>query len=284
MSAVAIVITAAVAMIVVERVKPGVQQPRVAGWWMRLGLLNLVQVGAVYLGASSWDQWLPQWRLIDARPLGTAAGAAIGYLCITFVFYWWHRARHEIPLLWRWLHQVHHSPVRIEVLTSFYKHPLEILINAVLLSSILYVLVGLDPATAAVVTAIAGVGELFYHWNLRTPHWLGYLFQRPEAHRRHHQRNYHRANYSDLPLWDLLFGTFDNPRQTPQHCGFADDAECALTHLLIGRMPQTGAMAGLPSSIDELDMEGSEFHAGARPRTARQRPPVSQPTSADANR
>ncbi|MBK9657441.1 MAG: sterol desaturase family protein [Rhodanobacteraceae bacterium] len=49
-------------------------------------------------------------------------------------------ARHQIPLLWRYLHRVHHSPARIEVLTSFYKHPLEILLNGVLMSSILYVL------------------------------------------------------------------------------------------------------------------------------------------------
>lgn len=238
MNAVALVIAVAAAMLAIERLRPGVDPPRVRGWYLRLGLLNLAQIGVVYLGAVTWELWLPQWRLADARPLGTAAGAAIGYLAITFVFYWWHRARHQIPFLWRWLHQVHHSSVRIEVLTSFYKHPLEILINGVLMSSILYVLVGVDAGTAAIVTAVTGVAELFYHWNVRTPHWLGYLFQRPESHRRHHERGIHRGNYSDLPLWDLLFGTFDNPRQTPQHCGFANNAECALGDLLIGRMPR----------------------------------------------
>lgn len=238
MNAVAVVAGVAILMIAVEQVRPGVQQPTVAGWWARLGVLNLAQVGIVYLGAASWDQWLPQWRLFDARGLGTAGGAAIGYLVITFVFYWWHRARHQIPLLWRYLHQLHHSPARIEVLTSFYKHPLEILLNGVLMSGILYVLVGVDAPTAAVVTAITGVAELIYHWNIRTPHWLGYWFQRPESHRRHHERDWHRANYSDLPIWDLLFGTFDNPRQTPEHCGFLAAQERALGDLLIGRMPR----------------------------------------------
>lgn len=238
MNAVAVVAGVAILMIAVEQVRPGVQQPRVAGWWARLCVLNVAQIGIVYLGAASWDQWLPQWRLFDARALGAAAGAALGYLVITFVFYWWHRARHQIPLLWRYLHQVHHSPARIEVLTSFYKHPLEILLNGVLMSAILYVLVGVDPPTAAVVTAITGVAELFYHWNVRTPHWLGYCFQRPESHRRHHERGWHRANYSDLPIWDLLFGTFDNPRQTPGHCGFVAAQERALGDLLIGRMPR----------------------------------------------
>ena len=56
----------------------------------------------------------------------TIGGAIVGYLAITFVYYWWHRWRHESPFLWRWFHQVHHSPQRIEIITSFYKHPLEI--------------------------------------------------------------------------------------------------------------------------------------------------------------
>jgi sterol desaturase/sphingolipid hydroxylase (fatty acid hydroxylase superfamily) len=133
---------------------------------------------------------------------------------------------------------VHHSPARIEVLTSFYKHPLEIAINGVLVSSVLYVIVGLEPATAAIVTAVAGVAELVYHWNVATPHWLGYLFQRPESHRRHHERGFHRCNYSDLPLWDLLFGTFDNPRATPVDCGFPAEQERQLARMLIGRTPR----------------------------------------------
>jgi sterol desaturase/sphingolipid hydroxylase (fatty acid hydroxylase superfamily) len=70
--------------------------------------------------------------MADLRPwsvdgLGTTGGAILGYFVITFVYYWWHRWRHEVPFLWRWLHQVHHSPARIEIITSFYKHPLEML-------------------------------------------------------------------------------------------------------------------------------------------------------------
>jgi sterol desaturase/sphingolipid hydroxylase (fatty acid hydroxylase superfamily) len=205
---------------------------------LRLVLINAVQIGVVYLGAWTWDRWLPQWQLFDGGALPVAVGALIGYVLITFVFYWWHRARHEIPVLWRWLHQVHHSPVRIECAMSFYKHPLEIAINGVLSSTVLYVLVGLPPATAAIVVAITGVAELAYHWNVRTPYWLGFVFQRPEMHRRHHERDWHRDNYSDLPVWDMLFGTFHNPRVTPVECGFANEAEVALGNLLLGKEPR----------------------------------------------
>ncbi len=237
MDSVTVVVAAAVVMMVVEQLRPGMRQPTVPGWIARLCLLNAVQVGVVYLGAATWDQMLPQFQLVDASALGPIGGAAVGYLVITFVFYWWHRARHEIPWLWR-LHQLHHSPARIEVLTSFYKHPLEIAINGVLMSTLLFVVIGLSPATAAIVTAVTGIAELVYHWNIATPHWLGYWFQRPESHRRHHERNFHRCNYSDLPVWDLLFGTFDNPREAPVDCGFPLHQERQLARLLTGRAPR----------------------------------------------
>lgn len=31
----------------------------------------------------------------------------------------------------------------------------------------------------------------------------------------HHERDVHARNYGDLPVWDMLFGTFVNPRQAP---------------------------------------------------------------------
>ncbi len=42
-------------------------------------------------------------------------------------------------------------------------------------------------------------------WKVRTPVWLGYLIQRPEAHCEYHRLGVHAYNYGDLPLWDLVF-------------------------------------------------------------------------------
>src|SRR5262249_59117185 len=103
------------------------------------------------------------------------------YLVITFIYYWWHRWRHEVDFLWRWLHQVHHSPQRIEVITSFYKHPLELLANSLLSAAIVYLLVGLGPEAAAGAVLLTGLAELFYHWNVPTPYWLGFVFQPPAS-------------------------------------------------------------------------------------------------------
>lgn len=235
MQPVLVVLIAAAVMWLVEQLRPGVVLPEVRGWVPRLLLLNGAQVAIVYLGAATWDRWFPTWHWFDGGALPAPVGVALGYFIVTFVFYWWHRARHEVPWLWRFLHQVHHSPVRIECAMSFYKHPLEIGINAFLMSALLHAVLGLPPASVAVVVCITGVAELFYHWNVRTPYWLGFFFQRPEMHRRHHERGWHRDNYSDLPLWDMLFGTFDNPRECPALCGFPHGEEEHLGRLLRGK-------------------------------------------------
>lgn len=228
-----LVLAVALVMMAAERLAPGRHWPRVRGWWPRALALNAVQVASVLLGGSIWDGWMPGSALLPGHRLGSAAGALLGYVTLTFVYYWWHRWRHESDLLWRWLHQVHHSAQRIEIITSFYKHPLEIVANAVLSSVLLYVVLGLSPAAVAGAVALSGLAELVYHWNVATPHWLGYLFQRPESHCLHHQEGAHSYNYSDLPLWDMLFGTFRNPESWQARCGFGE-AEARLAEMLVG--------------------------------------------------
>jgi sterol desaturase/sphingolipid hydroxylase (fatty acid hydroxylase superfamily) len=229
------VLALAVLMMVVERLKPGRTFPTVRGWWIRAIAANLVQIGIVFVAGALWDGWLVRNRPWSADRLGLAGGAVVGYVVITFIYYWWHRARHGSDFLWRWFHQFHHSPQRIEIITSFYKHPFELLANGILSSLIVYWLVGLDAKTATLAVTLTGIAELFYHWNVRTPYWLGFVIQRPEAHLVHHEQGLHAYNYGDLPLWDMLFGTFRNPRAWDAKCGFAEDRELRVGELLIGR-------------------------------------------------
>src|SRR3546814_7488520 len=76
---------------------------------------------------------------------------------------------------------------------------------------------------------------MFQHANIKTPHWLGYLIIRPESHTLHHQRGVHRHNYCDLPLWDMIFGTFRNPRYWEGEAGFYDGASRRIGAMLIGK-------------------------------------------------
>ena len=238
-----VVLALGVVMLLVERAAPGRHWPAVRGWWPRAIALNLVQVASSYLAGVAYDGWLLRHRPWSADGLGVVGGTLVGYFALTFVYYFWHRARHDVDFLWRWFHQVHHSPQRIEVITSFYKHPAEILVNGVLSSAILYLVVGVGPEAAALAITLTGVAELIYHWNVRTPYWLGFVFQRPESHCVHHQAGLHRYNFSDLPLWDMLGGTFHNPRDWSESCGFGPEAEHELPAMLLGRDVSSGPAA-----------------------------------------
>ncbi|MEN9639561.1 MAG: hypothetical protein RLZZ262_1430, partial [Bacteroidota bacterium] len=94
-------------------------------------------------------------------------------------------------------------------------------------------LVGLDMDGAAWSLLYAAVGEYIYHMNIKTPHWMGYFFQRPEMHRIHHQRGKHFNNFSDLPMWDMLFGTYHNPKEMNTPCGYKPEREERLLDMLL---------------------------------------------------
>jgi sterol desaturase/sphingolipid hydroxylase (fatty acid hydroxylase superfamily) len=51
----------------------------------------------------------------------------------------------------------------------------------------------------------------------------------------HHQRGVHAWNYSDLPLFDLLFGTFRNPPAHMPQQGFHDGASTRVLEMLVFR-------------------------------------------------
>ena len=222
MQLLALLLLIAAGMIVVERLWPARALPRVDGWWARIALVNVVQLGIVLLAGVSWDRWLGGASLFRLRDnLGEWGQALVAYFISTFVYYWWHRWRHTSRFWWRVCHQLHHSPRRIELLVSFYKHPVEITINSVISALIVYGLCGCTVAAAGIYTALIAVAEYFYHWNIRTPHWLGFLLQRPESHRIHHQYRRHTGNFADLPLWDALFGTLRNaPAGAEVRCGY----------------------------------------------------------------
>jgi len=157
----------------------------------------------------------------------------LGWFLGTFVFYWWHRARHDVSFLWRTCHQIHHSPGRIEMLTAFYKHPLEIALDSMIVSALMFSVLGASTSGAMWYNVIAVLGEYFYHSNLRTPQWLGYFLQRPEHHSVHHQLDLHQFNYGDITWWDRLFGTFCETDEFAAQCGFPDGHEQQLGPMLL---------------------------------------------------
>lgn len=228
-----IFIVAAV-FLVVERVLPGRELPASPGWYLRAALLNAAQLGVVIVGGITWSVWLQGPSLLHiADQMHPLAQGFVCWFVGTFMFYWWHRARHRSNFLWLALHQIHHSPTRIETLTAFYKHPLEITINSILSTAIVFVLLGASVEASGWYSFFAALGEFFYHSNVRTPLWWGYFFQRPEQHSVHHQKNVHDFNYGDITWWDRMFGTFREAEHFVPQCGYAGTREQRLPAMLL---------------------------------------------------
>lgn len=217
-----------------ERAVPGWRLPQVRTWPLRVLSINAVQLGVVLLAGITWEKWFSAISLFHlSRLVSPSAGGLIAYFIATFVFYWWHRWRHEIDFLWRGFHQIHHSPQRLEVITSFYKHPGEMLVNSIIGSLLVYTLLGLSLEAGAIYTFCTAIGEFFYHTNVRTPRWIGFFFQRPEMHRIHHRHEVHKNNYGDITWWDMLFGTYENPKEWSHTCGFDAEKEEKLLAMLM---------------------------------------------------
>lgn len=219
---------------VAERIFPGRELPHSSGWYVRAVFLNLCQFGVVLLAGVTWDEWFRGDSILNiSDSFSSVTQGALSWFIGTFVFYWWHRARHKSNLLWVTLHQIHHSASRIEILTSFYKHPLEIASNSIIISFVLFVLLGASPEAAIWFNIFAAIGELFYHSNIKTPHWVGYVMQRPEHHSIHHQLDIHDFNYGDITWWDRLFGTFKDTMGFADQCGFRPGKESQLGKMLV---------------------------------------------------
>jgi sterol desaturase/sphingolipid hydroxylase (fatty acid hydroxylase superfamily) len=108
-------------------------------------------------------------------------------------------------------------------------------VNSVIGSLLVYAFLGLSVEAGGVYTLCTALGEFLYHTNVRTPRWVGFVFQRPEMHRIHHRHGRHRNNYGDITWWDMLFGTYENPAEWRHHCGFDDDKEQRLFAMLAYR-------------------------------------------------
>ncbi len=221
---------------VLERVVPGWPLPRVQTWPLRVLVINGVQLCVVLLAGFTWERWLSSASLFHlSEHVSPAVGGLVAYFIATFVFYWWHRWRHDYSCLWRVFHQIHHSPQRLEVITSFYKHPGEMIVNSIIGSLLVYTFLGLSLEAGAIYTLCTALGEFFYHTNVKTPRWVGFFFQRPEMHRIHHQHDRHKNNYGDITWWDMLFGTYENPKEWVHTCGFDDAKEQKLLQMLAYR-------------------------------------------------
>ena len=218
-----------------EAIAPGRPLPRVRGW-QALGIAAFIAYVMVstYLPLL-WTGHLAAWQLFDLTPLGTWAGAAVGLLVYEAVAYAWHRSMHGADWLWRGVHQMHHSSERLDSFSAFWFSPLDMAGWTAASSLALTLLVGITAEAATVVLLAVTLLAIFQHTNVRTPQWLGYFVQRPESHSYHHARGHHTGNFADLPVFDIVFGTFFNPRGFAPATGFYEGASARVADMLLWR-------------------------------------------------
>lgn len=205
-------------------------------FWRSKGLAFFVMVMAINVMLPGL---LPaEWRahhLLNAGQWPLLVQVLLGYALFSLSTALLHRAYHRYDLLWRWVHQLHHAPQRLDVVGGIVFTPYEVILNVLLFQAVIVFGLGVSDLAAAIVGYVAVFYGLFQHFNIHTPQWLGYLIQRPESHGVHHRRGVHAYNYSDLPVWDMLMGTFRNPRAYHGDVGFDGDQATRLLPLMAGR-------------------------------------------------
>ena len=223
------------ALILWEALLPARRLPAVRGWRLRA----LAGFAAFFFASSYlpllWDGFFAQYQLIDLSSLNRFAGAAVGLIVYNAFHYAYHRAIHRYDWLWRGFHQMHHSAERLDSFGAYYLSPLDMAGFTLMGSLALVLVVGLSPEATTLFLFAAVFLGIFQHVNVRTPRWLGYLIQRPESHSLHHERGLHRYNYADLPIYDMLFGTFRNPEGYAAESGFYDGASARVADMLLFR-------------------------------------------------
>lgn len=234
----AVIVAVFVVLMILEARFSGRDYPQRRGWRLK-GWLFFVSsgllAGAVRLFVPLGN-WLGTGYLIDAGSLGPVVGGVFGYFAYSFFAYWWHRATHLNGVLWRFVHQLHHAPVRVDVAGTAVVHPFEYIVIALLLNFVTVVLLNLSFDAALVTIFIAQMYAFFGHLNIKTPRIFGYFVQRPEGHVLHHHRRITLVNFGDFPLWDILFGTFQNPREFSQEpVGFGGRFDEAYGAMLLCR-------------------------------------------------
>ena len=218
----AMVVIVLVVLLIVERLFPVARAlggvSRVAKN-LSLGGLNAIVSWAVVVPVSALAaQWAVGWR-----PVMWAGwpGLLLDIVILDLWIYWWHRANHEVPLLWRF-HQVHHLDEFLDASSALRFHFGEVLLSSLVRAAVIFV-AGVPLASVIVFETLIALVTMFHHSNLRLPPWLerplSFIMVTPSIHWVHHHalRADTDSNYSTLlSLWDRLFASRSRTRRTPQ--------------------------------------------------------------------
>jgi sterol desaturase/sphingolipid hydroxylase (fatty acid hydroxylase superfamily) len=183
-----------------------------------------------------------QWGLLNYVPLTPVAGVLVGALILDLWTYWWHRANHRIPFLWRF-HRMHHSDPAMDVTTATRFHLGEIALSTMARLGII-ALAGIPLRVILGYEFILLLSTQFHHSNVALPARVDRILRAvivsPNMHRVHHSivRKEADSNYSSvLSIWDRLFRSYRAKRDYRQIRfgvdGFSNDWSQSIKGLLL---------------------------------------------------
>ncbi|MCA1797815.1 MAG: sterol desaturase family protein [Geobacteraceae bacterium] len=189
--------------------------------WRRVGVnvvITLLALGTAAITVSPAVNYLlrsssePQFGLLVLLNLPLALEFGIAFVLFDWSFYWWHRANHHVPLLWRF-HNVHHVDPDLDVTTAFRFHAVEIGYSAAF-RAMQVVLIGPAAWMYFMYELVFISGTLFHHSNVKLPlqleRRLNKVFVTPRMHGIHHSniRSETNSDYSTVfSCWDRLHRT-----------------------------------------------------------------------------
>lgn len=206
-------------LLTVEQLAPlrGKTRARLPRWGVNLLLSLLVFAAgalllkpvAAFLTALAAREGTGLLGWLDLPPV---AAGVLGFAMMDITFYWWHRANHRLPILWR-LHNVHHLDPDLDITTSFRFHAGEIVLSIGFRIAQVLAL-GITPALYATYELVFTLCTIFHHSNIRLPLWLerslNLLLVTPRMHGVHHSawKSETDSNYSVVfRIWDTLHRT-----------------------------------------------------------------------------
>lgn len=216
---------------------------RMVGGLVRIGRnlsLASVNAGVSWLIVVPVSALAAQWAL-DWRPLWWSGwtGLVLDLLILDCWIYWWHRANHEIPALWRF-HEVHHLDEFLDASSALRFHFGEVVLSSLVRAAVIFLL-GMPLASVFVFETLLALSAIFHHSNVRLPAWLerplSWVVVTPSIHWVHHHalRRDTDSNYASLlSMWDRLFGSRSSTMRSPDMpIGVEGRSERPLASLLL---------------------------------------------------
>lgn len=220
-------------LIMWEAIFPARRLPKIKYWQIK-GILSFFFFFYLSTYLPLWyAKWLPSAQLFNLSEMNVVLASILGILLYELGMYVWHRSMHKSNWLWRIFHQMHHSAERLDTYGAFYFSPFDMIGFTLLGTFCFSFIMGLPAQAVTVFLLVSNFFSIFQHANIKTPVWLGYIVQRPESHAVHHARGVHAFNYSDLPLFDIIFGTFRNPKKYVNETGFYEGASSRIGDMLL---------------------------------------------------